>query len=358
MDDKEYKYELFFEISPDLLCIAGYDGYFKKVNAAVSNTLGYSFEELYSKPINDFVYHQDKDITSLVRGDLTRSKPLYNFENRYISKNGEIIWLSWTSLPVESEQVIFAIAKNITHRKKLEEERSELLLNLTKVNKDLKQLSYTTSHDLRSPVNNLLTGLELIDTSLNNDEETIELIEILKSSGKYIKKTLNNYVDTLSEKLYAPVDIEEVEFNESLSAVLKSIISLIQTSKVKITTNFTEIDKVEFNKAYMESILLNLITNSIKYSRRGVPPEISIVSKKINGTIQLIFTDNGLGFNMNEVKDKIFGLHQTFHNNKDSKGIGLYLVQNHITSLGGKIDVKSKVNEGTKFTITFKKPTT
>jgi PAS domain S-box-containing protein len=97
----DFKYDLFFELTPDLMCIAGYDGYFRKINSAVSKTLGYSMDELYSRPINDFVHEGDKDITAKVRHELTRSKPLLNFENRYVRKDGEIVWLSWTSLPLE-----------------------------------------------------------------------------------------------------------------------------------------------------------------------------------------------------------------------------------------------------------------
>ena len=104
----------------------------------------------------------------------------------------------------------------------------------------------------------------------------------------------------------------------------------------------------------MESILLNLITNSIKYAKPGISPVISISSRKLNGKNQLFFSDNGLGFDMDAVKGKIFGLHQKFHNHIDSKGIGLYLVHNHVTSLGGEIIVESKINEGTTFIITFK----
>ncbi len=355
MNDTNFKYELFFELSPDLLCIAGYDGYFKKINHAVANTLGYSFEELYARPINDFVYHDDKDLTSKVRHELTQSKPLYNFENRYLNKNGEIIWLSWTSLPVDSEKLVFAIAKNITHKKRIEAERNSLLANLTKVNNELKQLNYTTSHDLRSPVTSLLSIFDMLDVTRITDQETIELIDILKLAGEQLKQTLNNYVDVLSEKHSAHANLEEVDLNECLNSVVKSISSLIQTSKITINTDFSEVNKIKFNKSYMESVFLNLITNSIKYTKPNDLPIVSIHTESVGKTIRLIFEDNGLGFDMEKVKDKIFGLRQTFHDHKDSKGIGLYLVYNHITSLGGKIDVESKINEGTRFIITIKK---
>ncbi|MBW8332956.1 MAG: PAS domain-containing sensor histidine kinase [Prolixibacteraceae bacterium] len=354
MNNTHFKYELFFELSPDLLCIAGYDGYFKKVNAAVSNLLGYTMEELYARPINDFVFCADKRSTQQVRNELTKSKPLFHFQNRYVKKNGEIVWLSWTSHPVESDQLVFAIAKDITHSKRLEADRNALLTRMTNTNEDLKQLTYTTSHDLRSPVNNLLVVLDLLDISKINDQEASELIRIVKLSGEYLKETLDNYVDALSEKHEKLATKEEVDLDISLNKVLLSISSLIETSKATINTDFSKLDKITFNNAYMESVFLNLLTNAIKYARPDRLPEISIKSEKVNGRNHVIFADNGMGFDMEKVKDKIFGLHQKFHNNIDSKGIGLYLVHNHITSLAGKISVESKVNEGAKFTMSFK----
>lgn len=355
MSVPNFKYELFFELSPDLLCIAGYDGYFKKINAAVSNLLGYSMEELYARPINDFVYCADKRATQQARNELTKSKPLFNFENRYVKKNGEIVWLSWTSLPVESDQLVFAIAKDITHIKRQEADRSSLLTNLTNVNEDLRQLTYTTSHDLRSPVNNLLAVLDLLDFSKINDNEATELIRIVKMSGEYLKETLDNYVDALSEKHHELASLEDVELQESLDNVLKSICSLVETSKATIHVDFSSTGKIRFNKNYMESVFLNLLTNSIKYASPDRLPVIQIRSETANGTDRLTFSDNGLGFDMEKVKDKIFGLHQKFHKHKDSKGIGLYLVHNHITSLAGKITVDSQENVGTTFTMTFRK---
>src|SRR6478735_9326998 len=166
-----YIFEHFFELSADLLCIAGFDGFFKKINPAVSQLLGYTNEELFSKPINEFVYIEDQDFTSKVRKELYNNKPLMNFENRYMTKSGEIVWLSWTSMPVYEEKLVFAIAKNITHKKKLEEERNLLLANLTNINKEFRQFAYITSHNLKSPLNNLLGILSLLNTEKINDEQ-------------------------------------------------------------------------------------------------------------------------------------------------------------------------------------------
>ena len=355
MSNSDFKYELFFELSPDLLCIAGFDGYFKKINPAVSKLLGYTLDELYSRPINDFVYCADKRVTQNARSELAKSKPLLNFENRYVKKNGEIVWLSWTSLPVESDQLVFAIAKDITHIKRIEADRSSLLTNLNNINQDLKHLTYTTAHDLRSPVNNLLAVLDLLDISKINDIEANELIKVVKLSGVYLKETLDNYVDALSEKHQELAKIEEVNLTSCIQNVMKSIGSLVESSKAKVTIDFSATNTVKFNKTYMESVFLNLLTNAIKYSRSDVSPHIKIRSEVEGNKDLIIFSDNGLGLDMEKVKDKLFGLHQKFHNFKDSKGIGLYLVHNHVTSLGGKISVESEINHGTTFTLSFRK---
>jgi PAS domain S-box-containing protein len=352
--DTDYQFDLFFELSEDLICIVGFDGYFKKINPAVSKLLGYTNEELFSKPVNEFVYKEDQETTARVRKELTKNIPLLDFENRYLTKSGEVVWLSWTSMPVYNDKLVFAIAKNITHKKRLEDERNLLIANLTKANEDFRKFAYTTSHDLRSPVNSLLTAFSVLDSSKISDKQTRDIIEILKTATKDLKQTLNEYVDVLTQKRRLNEHLEELDLNESLNEVLFSINSLIQSAKATIHVNFSGLQKIKFNKAYLTSIFLNLITNSIKYARPDLLPIISIHSQKVNGVNQLIISDNGLGFDMDKVKDKIFGLHQKFHNHIDSKGIGLYLVYNHITSLGGRIAVESKINEGVKFIISFR----
>lgn len=353
MHERTIDYKLFFDRSPDLFCIAGFDGYFKKVNPAVVDLLGYTEEELYSRPVNDFVYEDDRDITTRARNRLTESIPLYNFENRYQAKNGDTVWLAWTSFPLESEKLVFAIAKDVSHKKRLEAERLSLLEELAKTNKEFKKFALTTSHDLRSPLNGLLSVFELLDVTKVNDRESRELLELLKLTGENLKERLNNYVDILSDKLGEPTRLESVDLKSMLNKVLQSIHSLLQTSGAEIRADFSATRTVLFNDAYMESVYLNMITNAIKYSKPNTPPVVDIRSDIRDGIKCLTIADNGMGFNMAEAKNKIFGLHQTFHNHRDSKGVGLYLVHKHITSLGGNIEVDSRVGEGTRFEIFF-----
>lgn len=352
--DNHNVFKHFFDLSPDLLCIAGFDGYFKKINPAVSKLLGYTEEELFSKPISEFVYTEDQNITASVRGELTKNSPLQNFENRYVTKSGDIVWLSWTSMPIFDEQLIYAIAKNITHKKILEEERNSLIINFSRINDDLKKLSYTSSHDLRAPVNNLISIFSLLDVSKINDSETLEFIKMLELTSENLKESLNDYLDVLIQGDNLNTEIENINFNTPLNSVLLSINSLVQNSNATIISDFSKLESVNFNKAYMESLFLNFITNSIKYAKPGSSAQISIYTRIEDGVKQLVISDNGIGFDMEIVKDKIFGLHEKFHNHVDSRGIGLYLVHNHVTSLGGKITVESNVNQGTEFVISFR----
>ena len=352
--EKQFNTELFFSLSHDYLCIAGYDGYFRKINPAFIKLMGYTQEELFASPISHFLHPEHKRNTAETRALILEGIPLLHFQNRYITKNGEIVWLTWTSIPEPSLNLIYAIAKNITHIKKLEEERNLLLTNLTKVNAEFKQLTYTTSHDLRSPVNNLISLLVFIDITTIQNEETLLYIEMLETSALQLKNTLNRHIDFLNEEDKLNVKLEEINLNNILDDTLGPLKALIEDSKAVFKIDFSEVPNINSNAFYLHSIFLNLISNSIKYSRPGVPAKIAITSKKVDDFIRIIFSDNGLGFDMEKVDGKIFGLHQSFHDHHDSKGIGLYLVNNYMNSLGGDIRLESKVNVGTTFVLNFK----
>lgn len=346
--------EPFFNLSMDLLCIAGFDGYFKRVNPALIQLLGYSEEELFSRQIWEFIHPEDRDMTARYRDNLKNNVPLVNYENRYVTKSGDIIWLHWTSIPLEDENLVYAIAKNITHKKSLEKERIEHLISLVDKNQKLKQLNYTTSHDLRSPVNNLLSIFGFLDIHKIDDPEILETLDYMRRATEGLNKSLNKYVDLLSKKDASKLELVEVDFKMVLQQVKLSISSLLNNASVTFNVDFSGLRSVQHNVSYMESIFLNLLTNSIKYARPDVSPVISITSRILEGKKQLVYTDNGLGFDMEKFGDKIFGLNQKFHNNGDSKGVGLYLVYSHINNLGGTIAVESEVNNGVTFTITFK----
>lgn len=352
MEISVFDFERLFELSPDLMCIAGFDGRFKRVNSSVHKTLGYSFEELYGGHINDFIHPADLQKTAEMRTRLTKNHSVVNFENRYVTKTGEIVWLFWTSIAAEEGDVIFAVAKNITSKKREEGDRISHLADLSQRNENFQKLTYTTSHDLRPPIDNILSIIQLMELK-ELGEKNGELVGLLGRATEQLQSKLNSYIDDLGKSHLVKVNIQSIDLESCLREVVFSIKHIIETSEAIIETDFSEIQHVLFNKEYLESIFLNLLTNAIKYARTSVEPEINIYSKLENGQVKLYFEDNGMGFDLEQVADKIFGLHQTFHSNTDSKGIGLYLVYTHITSLGGAITVESEVDKGTRFIITF-----
>ncbi len=124
-----------FNFAPDIICIAGEDGYFKKINPAMCKILEYSETELLSRPYLDFVHPEDRPLTDVVVGEMVEKQKGANyFENRYITRSGKIKWLSWSGTPVSEEGLIFCVANDITDRKKAEataqdalEERNTIL---------------------------------------------------------------------------------------------------------------------------------------------------------------------------------------------------------------------------------------
>lgn len=125
MVEENYPMLDLFEKTLDLVCIVDRAGWFKKINPAVVNTLGYTYEELFSRPVSDLIHPCDRELTARRRIELLNNTPLLNFQNRYVTKSGAIVWLEWTSVYIPEKEVVFAIAKNITSRKQSEIEIEE-----------------------------------------------------------------------------------------------------------------------------------------------------------------------------------------------------------------------------------------
>jgi PAS domain S-box-containing protein len=247
-----------------------------------------------------------------------------------------------------------SIQRDITEEKKLETEKEHLIRELTQNNKDLKQFSYITSHNLRAPLSNLIGLLNLIEDILIEDEELEEILNGFHKSTHLLNETINDLVKVLIIKDNTSMEKEKVSLSEVFENVFNQLSFQIELHKPIIKLDFEKVPVLNCNKAYIESILLNLMTNSIKYKSENRKLIISVSAKQSNDCVYLTFKDNGIGIDMERNKDKVFGLYQRFHNYPDSKGLGLYLVKSQVESMGGTISVESEVNKGTKFVLMFK----
>ena len=178
---------------------------------------------------------------------------------------------------------------------------------------------------------------------------------MFKKSTKQLDETINDLVRILVIKSNANIGLEEVKFEDILLKTTNMLSSLLSKVNTKIGFDFDEALSITSNPAYMESIFMNLLSNALKYRNLERQLVLNVYTKvdHEHQTIKLCFEDNGLGIDLERNKDKIFGLHQRFHEQGEGKGIGLYLIQSQIKALGGSISVESVVNEGTTFIITF-----
>ncbi len=328
------------------------------VNDAFTRMTGYTIEDVIGKTPRILQGPKtDRKILDKLR------KALNNWESCEVElmnykKNGEEFWVNFTVVPVANEKGWFthwiAIERDTTLRKKNEQEKEQLIQELTQNIGDLRQFAYITSHNLRAPLSNLIGLINLLEDIKINDEALSEILEGFKISTNHLNDTVEDLIQILLIKDNKPKYQSQVPFNEVLQKVLFQIKKLINAANPDIEYNFSDAPSILFNSIYLESIFLNLLTNAIKYRSPSRNLKIFVRSKKVEQEIHLEFQDNGIGINLDRHKEKIFGLYQRFHKNTDSKGIGLFLIKSQLEALGAKIEVESKVDVGTKFLIKFK----
>jgi PAS domain S-box-containing protein len=264
-----------------------------------------------------------------------------------------------SSVPLYEEdgaiERILVVAQNISQQKNTQKEKELLINELTRNVQDLRQFSYITSHNLRAPISNLIGIMSLIDIDTIQDKDTRFLVEKFKESTYILNETVNDLLNILLIKNNVAVKKEMFSLSQVWQDVCTSVSNQIQKAGARIDVDFSHGDEVEFNKSYADSILLNLLTNSLKYRHEERRLHVSIRTEIKDDYLVLRFTDNGIGINLDHHREKIFGLYQRFHNYPDSKGLGLYIVHSQITALGGRIEVESEPGKGTSFEICFKR---
>jgi signal transduction histidine kinase len=206
---------------------------------------------------------------------------------------------------------------------------------------------------LRAPLSNILGLLNIVDyASLNTDNA--DMLAMIEKSARQLKQTIDDLSRILIIKNNVHIDMAELNVQEVLNEVSRPFFNSINDIAAEILIDLQK-ETIVFNKTYLESIFVNLISNSIKY-RSGARKLCINISTYINNSKETVlkFTDNGIGFNMEQYRDRLCGLYQRFHDNVEGQGIGLFIIKSQITALGGKLDIESEVNKGTSFTITIK----
>ncbi len=328
------------------------------VNPAFTKMTGYAAEDVIGKSPTIFMskYSVKNELKKLA--EALKKKEEFSFESINKRRNGEEYWVNFMMIPITDKDNIhshwISIQRDISVEKEREKEREHLISELTQNNKDLKQFSYITSHNLRAPLSNLTGLLNLVEDIPIENLELKEIINGFSKSTNQLNETINDLVNVIIIKDSPSIQKENIVIKDIFENVFNQLSFLIRLKKPIIKMNLDEKETINLNKSYIESILLNLMTNSLRYFDPKKQLKIQIASKKTDNETILTFKDNGIGIDLERNKDKIFGLYQRFHDYPDSKGLGLYLVKSQVESMGGKISVESHVGEGTTFTITFK----
>lgn len=329
------------------------------VNPAFTQMTGFQSNEVIGKTPTIFMGRKsvENEIGNLSKA--LRGKEEFKFETLNHKKDGEEYWVSFSMIPITNKEGEhshwISIQRDITEEKNQEKEKEHLIRELTRNNKDLKQFSYITSHNLRAPLSNLTGLLNLIEDIPIDNPELKEILNGFSKSTHLLNETINDLMKVIIIKDNPSIEKEEVLIKDVFENVFNQLSVLISLHKPILKIELEKVTILNVNKSYLESILLNLFTNAIKYRSPKRILRVFVSSKEVGDEIVLIFKDNGIGIDLERNRDKIFGLYQRFHNYSDSKGLGLYLVKSQVESMGGTISIDSEVDKGTTFTITFKK---
>jgi len=323
-------------------------------NAAYMEWFGKSPHEMIDKItmkklLGPIYYSNLPYITGVLAGERQ------TFERTILLPNGSIRHSLANYIPdIENGDVkgYFVHVADITDIKLLENELIRSNETIARQNKRLLDFSRLTSHNLRSPVINLTTILRLYNSTA--EEATRKM---LFSNFEIVVSHLNTTLNELLESLKIQEDKNNVPeliyFNQILTKTTEILVGEIMETQAVITSNFSDAESIVFPKSYLESIMLNLLSNSIKYRSPARIPEIHFQTNIQNDKTVLTIRDNGLGIDLKKHRNDFFRLHKTFHNNEDAKGVGLFITKAQIETMGGEISVDSEIDKGTTFTIIF-----
>ena len=311
--------------------------FFKNVNAAVINKLGYSKDELFSQPISNFIHPEDKELTKIKRKDLLKGKALMNFDNRYVTKNGNVVWLHWTSVYVPEKEIVFAIAKDVTERKLSElaiEEKYKKFRNLAThfkmgLEKDKKHLAIELHEELAQLASVIKMDINWLKDKLPElEKETEKRLD----NAAAVSQLLINSIRKLSYSI-SPNMIDDVGLNDTLDwlcqefAVLNGIACFFESN--------IDDEKLPYEiKLDLYRICQEALDNVMYHANANM---VHIKLEPAGEKISLSIIDDGKGFELNKLNHLP----------------GLTAIRERVASVDGELMIESSLGNGTKIGVTI-----
>nr|WP_245224663.1 PAS domain S-box protein [Pseudozobellia sp. WGM2] len=364
---QETKFKNLLDSAPNPTFIVRHDRTIDMINDEAQKLFGYQPEEIVGQSMRKLFPKRFHSMGNALRKNFFNNPKVQvvdlGKDLMMITNKGEEIPIHITIGPVFTDNEVFVsiVARDITKEKRAKRKLLEakeslevLAKELKSQNQQLEDFSHITTHNLRAPVNNLNALLKLLKVAKNEEDKAV-LFEKQEKVVNHLTLTLNTLVDSLKVKTLESIHLEKLCLKEVLEKTLELLTAEIERTGTVIKGEFSAIDYVVYNKIYLESLFLNLISNSIKYKHPDRTPEILITSQVSNsGQVKLHFTDNGLGMDLDRYGSKLFKMNKVFHNHPEAKGIGLYMTKTQLEALGGTITAESEVGKGTTFEIIFK----
>lgn len=333
---------------PDQLIIFNQNGIIEEFYTTDPKDKELGVEKLAGSKITEVV---DKDRSTVIVQAIEKALKGDEIETVEIksSRNDKPRDLELRMSRLDSNKVL-TLVRDITNRKEQELATQKALEIVSEQNKRLLNFSYIVSHNIRSHSSNI-SGIAQILAD-NPEEETRALfIEGLIKSSKNLDSTLRHLNELLNIQSRINIHKESVSLIQAVTQTLESLVVDLNANNIRIVNEIPDGFKFITDRAYLDSIVLNLISNAVKYRDPEKQSVITICAGKRNQVPYFSVEDNGKGIDMNKFGAKIFGMFKTFHGNKDARGIGLFITRNQIESLGGAIEVDSEPGRGTRFTV-------
>ncbi len=352
-----------YELSPIGIALNDFEtGDFLEVNRKLLEPTGYTREEFLSLSYWD-ITPKDYEVQEAEQIDALNKIGFYGpYEKEYVKKNGKrypVVLNGILVKDIDGNKKIWSFIEDISERKKDEQiktkrlNRIEELLSVTNgQNERLKNFAHIVSHNLRShssAIGMLVSFLNDEKPSLKGDETFIHL----QKASQNLETTIDDLNEVVEINLSDSVQLRELEVGPVVEKTIESVYALAGANDTSIEIDLEPNLKVLGVRSYLESIILNFVTNGIKYRSPQRKSFVKITGVKEGQFTVLKFEDNGLGLDLARHGKRLFKMYKTFHKHKDSRGIGLFISKNQIEAMNGSVHVESEVGKGTIFTVSL-----